>query len=105
MNHLIKTVCLAASLALSSLAMAEATPCPGMGPGMQHGMRGEFAMPKGEVKKADFLKRMEARFDAIDSNKDGVLSEAERKTAHDQMRAKRGEMRKNRSASQPCMAQ
>lgn len=82
-----KVLCLTAVLTAAPLAMAE----PGQGPGHE-------GMPKGDVSKADFLKHMETRFDKMDTNKDGVLSEAERKAAHEQMRAKREEFRKDRMA-------
>lgn len=63
-----------------------------------HG-HGHGKMPRGDVSKADFLQRMEQRFDAMDSNQDGVLSEAERKAAHEKMRSMREEKRKARMAS------
>jgi hypothetical protein len=85
MRHSIKVVCMLAALSLAPLTMA-------MGP--EHG----GGMPKGDITKADFLKRMEGRFDQMDTNKDGVLSEAERKAAHDMMRERR-EQRKADKAS------
>jgi hypothetical protein len=84
MRHSIKVLCTLAALSLAPLTMA-------MGP--EHG-----GMPKGDITKADFLKRMESRFDQMDTNKDGVLSEAERKAAHDMMRERR-EQRKADKAS------
>ncbi len=84
--NMIKTLCVVASLTVASMAMA----APGHGP---------EGMPKGDVSKADFLKHMEDRFDKMDSNKDGVLSQAERKAAHDKMRAQREERRQGRMAS------
>lgn len=89
--NMIKTLCVVASLTVASMAMA----APGQGHG--HGPEG---MPKGDVSKADFLKHMEDRFDKMDSNKDGVLSQAERKAAHEKMRAHREERRQARMASQ-----
>ncbi|WP_373976153.1 hypothetical protein NT239_05075 [Chitinibacter sp. SCUT-21] len=93
MNTTLKMICAAASLTVASFALAAPSP-----------VGGHAGMPKGDVTKADFLKHMEERFNMMDANKDGVLSEAERKAAHDKMRAMRDERRQARMASKASMA-
>lgn len=63
-----------------------------------NGMAGMEGMPKGDITKAEFLKLAEAHFEKMDTNKDGVVSAAERKEWHKQMREKRRQMR---AASKP----
>ena len=88
MRQIVAIAALASGLVLSPLAMAEPP-------------AGKHDHFKGDITKADFLKKMEERFDKMDTNKDGVLSEAERKAAHEKMRSEREQRRNERMASQP----
>ncbi|QLG88315.1 hypothetical protein HQ393_08675 [Chitinibacter bivalviorum] len=92
MRHSIKALCIAGLLSAASLAMA----APGNGPGPE-------GMPKGDVTRAEFMKHMDERFNMMDTNKDGVISEAERKAAHEKMREMRDQRRGERaSMPRPC---
>jgi hypothetical protein len=64
------------------------------------GVDGMEGMPKGDMSKAEFLKLAEAHFEKMDTNQDGIVSLAERKAWHKQMRAKHRELRANQ-ASKP----
>jgi hypothetical protein len=66
--------------------------------GMMDGMEG---MPKGDMSKAEFLQRAESHFEKMDTNHDGVVSLAERKAWHQQMRATHREMRENQTPKPP----
>jgi hypothetical protein len=57
-------------------------PMGGRGPG---GMRPMMDQAAGPIAKADFVARGLARFDAVDTNHDGVISSAERDAAREMM--------------------
>ena len=59
-------------------------------------------MPKGDMSKADFLKKAEERFNKMDSNKDGMLSQDERKAAHKKMREHRSDMKAKHASGMPA---
>lgn len=54
---------------------------------------GPGGFPHGDITKADFMKKAEARFDRLDTNHDGILTEAEMKAGHDAWRRHDGEHR------------
>lgn len=75
MRNPIKTLLLA-SLVLSTSMVFAATTCPS-----------RDAMPKGDITKAEHQKLSDARFDQMDTNKDGILTVEERHAAREAMRA------------------
>lgn len=97
----------ASILAASTAAFAQApntseNAAPGTAPRAEqphHGPRGDHG-PREDGKswtRADALARAGEHFDRVDTNKDGVVDPAERKAAHEKMRA----MHEQRKAGKP----
>lgn len=83
MRHIARAALAAAmTLGLAGAAFAApATDTPPPPPAEDGSRPGEF--PHGDITKADFLRMAEARFDKLDTNHDGVLTEVEMKAGHD----------------------
>ncbi|MBE9610254.1 EF-hand domain-containing protein [Chitinilyticum piscinae] len=64
--------------------------CPRAGKHMASGPRGQGKMmPKGDLTRAEALKHAEQMFDRADADHNGVVTQAERRAMHQQMREKR----------------
>ena len=74
MRHLIQATLLATAVLGSTMAYADCDDGPRV-------------MPKVEVTKTDYLKKMEAFFDFVDTDKNGVMTPAERTAAKQKMKA------------------
>jgi hypothetical protein len=52
-------------------------------------LMGSAIAAPGDITKAQYIKQAEDRFNAMDANKDGVVTKAERKAYNDKMKAER----------------
>ena len=83
-----KSLIIASILAISTTAFAASHAGAPMAGTEKAGKHADAGKP---MTRSDVLAKASARFDRMDTNKDGVLTHEERKAEHDKMRAKHEE--------------